>query len=292
MNENNKATIIVAVIGAVATIGAAIAGNAYGESQQNQYIESQIATVNGDNNNVTINNVDDLVNEYNSLLSENESLKEKNTSYFNDLTDTKEKLESLETQMGDVPQISYNSLGLTIDAQDISINKNNSMVTIDGREYLSKEIAEKLLLDNKNMTIKDETIFVGTVVADKAKLFEQWAVNKKDCSTNFTGNDSFGNARTNAMIFTYYGGNIVYNLDRKYAYLKCTVSISEEYPINSNITLTITPDIGEPYSVQITKTTEPFDIEIPINNCLLLTIDCDANNRSSSVIISDAIVYN
>ena len=164
MKRKNRTAIIVAIIGAVATVGAAVIGNSYGQNQQNQYIESQISNIEGDNNNVTINDVSDLVNEYNNLLEEIESLKAKNTSYFNDLTDAKNQLEAVENQMKDVPQITYDSLGLVLDAQDVSINKNDSMVTIDGRVYFSKEITEKLLSDNKNMTIKNGTIFVGKVV--------------------------------------------------------------------------------------------------------------------------------
>lgn len=230
--------------------------------------------------------------EYNNILGKNETLEAQNTSYFNDLTEAKEKLITLETQLGDIPQISYKSLGLMLDAQDILISKNNSMVTIDGKDYFSKEIAEKLLPDGKNMTIKDETIFIGTVVADKTRLSDQWVLNSKYCETNFSGNDSYGNSRTNAITFTYYGGEIVYNLNRKYSYLKCTISVYADCSMNSGSTLIITPDIGEPYSVQITKTTEPFEVEIPINNCSLLTITCDSNSSNKSIIISNAIVYN
>lgn len=44
-----------------------------------------------------------------------------------------------------MPEINYSNLGLCINTQDVPINKSNSMVTIDGREYISKEITEKLI---------------------------------------------------------------------------------------------------------------------------------------------------
>lgn len=295
MSESKSTTIIVAIIGAVATIvsgiGGAAVGNNNAQDKQNKYIQSHTVNIEGNDNSVNINDVNDLVNEYNNLLSENETLKAKNTSYFNDLTDTKNQLESAENVMKDVPQITYNNLGLVLDAQDVSINKNNSMITVNGREYFSKEITEKLLPANKSMTIKDGRIYVGKVVADKAKLFDQWVVSKEDCSTQFTGNDSYGNAHTNAIAFTYYDGEIIYNLKREYSYLKCNISISESCSKDYDILLTISPDTGEAYSVTVNKTTEPFDVEIPINNCSLLTITCDTSARQS-VIISDAIVYN
>lgn len=273
-------------------IGGAKIGENNAQTKQEEYLQSQIVQIEGNSNNVTFNDVDDLVSEYNNLLNENESLEAKNTSYFNDLTVAKEEVQSLKSQMGDIPQISYNSLGLMLDAQDISINKNNSMVTIDGKDYFAREITEKLLPDGKNLTIKDGNIFVGTVVTDKANLTNQWIVNESDCKTDFSGNDSYGNPRTNSIIFSYYTGEIEFNLNRKYSYLKCTISACEDCPMNSNITLTVNPDTGNSYTVQITKTTEPFEVEIPINNCSLLTITCDSSHPQNSVIISNAIVYN
>lgn len=73
---------------------------------------------------------------------------------------------------------------------------------------------------------------------------------------------------------------------------KCTVSISEDYYFGYTTTLTIISDEEIVYSSDITKTTEPYDIEVPINNCKLLTIQFDSNIGSDGCIISDAIVYN
>lgn len=62
--------------------------------------------------------------------------------------------------------------------------------------------------------------------------------------------------------------------------------------MDSNVLLTISTDTEEAYSVQLEKTTEPYEIEIPINNCSLLTISTDSGTNRKSVIISDAILYN
>lgn len=62
--------------------------------------------------------------------------------------------------------------------------------------------------------------------------------------------------------------------------------------MNSNVALMISSDAGELYSIQLEKTTEPYEAEIPINSCSLLTISIDSRSSSSSVIISDAILYN
>lgn len=293
MKAKHKTKIIIAIIGLIS----AIIGTNYGRAQQKQvnesYNESQFANINGNNNSVVINSVDDLVNEYNKLLTEHESLKNKNTSYFEDLTNIKHDLADKESQLDDVPQISYNNLSLVLDGTDLSINNNNSMVIIDGREYFSKEIVEKLLSDNKNITIKDNTIFIGKVISDKAKLSDKWVMNRGNyCSTNFTGKDSYGNARSDALLFSYYGSSIVYNLNREYSYLKCTISIHQDYSMDETVILTISPDNANAYSVQLSKTTEPYEIEIPINNCSLLTIETDSSSEKNNVIISDAVLYN
>lgn len=62
--------------------------------------------------------------------------------------------------------------------------------------------------------------------------------------------------------------------------------------MNSNVALMISSDAGELYSIQLEKTTESYEVEIPINSCSLLTISIDSRSSSSRVIISDAILYN
>lgn len=293
MNEKNKTKIIVAVIGLIGTIVGAIGGNAYAQNQQSQYIKSQLVNIDGNNNSVVINDVDDLVKEYNKVLGRNETLEEQNTSYFNDLTETKDKLESLEAQLGDIPQISYNSLGLVLDAQDISINKINSMVTIDGKEYFSKEITEKLLPDGKNMTIKDGSIFVGTVVVDKANLLDKRVMSSNSCEIGETAIDSYGNTYSNTLYFDR-GGNVVYVLDKKYSLIKFTLSICESAYMNHHGILTIKADGNIIYtSSSLTKSTEPIkEIDIPINNCMLLTIEYETNSLYNRCIMSDIVLYN
>lgn len=154
--KKNTALIVVALIGAAATISgstlAAILGNSHGEKtgeeNQIQYIQSQIANVNGDNNTVEINNVSELIDAYNNLVSENDALKKQNDIYVDDLTDAKNNIETLESQLNNSPILNYRNLSLSLNGNDIPVNSTNSMVTIDGRDYISKEIMEKLISDN------------------------------------------------------------------------------------------------------------------------------------------------
>lgn len=296
MKENNKTKIIVAVIGLAGTIIGTIGGATYTNIQQSQYIKSQLVNIEGNNNSVVINDVDDLVKEYNNVLSKNETLEAQNTSYFNDLTDAENKIESLESQIGDVPQISFNNLGLMLDAQDVSINKNNSMVTIDGKEYFSKEIIEKLLPEGKNMTIKDGTIFIGTVAVDKASLYEQKIMNQSNIYMIDTVTDSYGNIYSNVLYCrsTYTGKKeIIYVLDNKYSLLQITLAIRDDAKLDKKGILTIKADNEVVYtSNNLDKKTQPFTIEVAINNCQLLTLEYDCNLDNNDCIIADAILYN
>ena len=298
MKEKNKTAIIVAVIGGFATVGGSICGviwgNNYGENHQEQYIESQISNVSGDNNTVTINSVSDLVDEYNKLVSENETLKAQNMSYFNDLSDTSSRLEEVETQMGNTPIFSYANVALSIDGEDISINTNNSMVTIDGRDYVSKEIMEKLVPDNQSVIIKDDTIYVGQVIADKAYLFDQWVMDRSNCEMVASVTDSYGNIYTNALSFSSANqGDVIYNLNKKYSQLKFTIAVNENSDIDRSGVITIKADDVIVYtSPSLNKKTEPFtEASIPIQNCTLLTIEYNGD-YSNPCIISDAAVFN
>ena len=296
MSESKSTTIIVAIIGAVATIvsgiGGAAVGNNNAQDKQNEYIQSHTVNIEGNDNSVNINDVNDLVNEYNNLLSENETLKAKNTSYFNDLTDTKNQLELAENVMKDVPQITYNNLGLVLDAQDVSINKNNSMITVNGREYFSKEITEKLLPANKSMTIKDGRIYVGKVVADKANLMDKWVIEEKYYETQNSLTDSLGNTHTNCILLNcvYSSGNVTYNVENKYSMLKATISVGAGTSSNTSAFFSIEADGQTVYTYDnLNIHTQPFEIDVPINNCTELKISCTSNCKC---IISEAILYN
>lgn len=294
MKTSIKAALITGILGAMATVTAAVIGANVGEKNAVQQLYSQITTVNGNNNTVTVNSVDDFINHYSKLLNENETLKAQNSQYFADYTEQKNINNNLEVQLSEDPVISYNDFGLCIDGNDIPINKQESIITIDGREYYSKELAEKFLDKNQSITIKNNTIFIGKVIADKANLVDQRVM---DISGDFVNGekatDSYGNPHFNSITCGYYDGTIIYNLSRKYNYLKCSFSINEDGSMEGYTSIIIEADNEQVYNGTITKLQDPIiDVEIPINNCSLLKISCEHEDASCSCIISDAIVYN
>ena len=105
--------------------------------------------------------------------------------------------------------------------------------------------------------------------------------------------DSYGNNHSNVLLFDanmhHY---ITFVLNKKYSFLKMGVSISENAVANRTGNLTVKADDNVIYTAdKLSKLTEFFEEEIPINNCNLLTIQYDSD-VSTDCIISNAVVYN
>lgn len=220
-----------------------------------------------------------LENENAKLQSINTGLLKENSQYTEELNAT--------------PVIAYNNLGLVLDAEDISINKNNSMITVNGRNYFSKEITEKLLPDNKSLTVKGDTIFVGTVVENKASLLSKKEMSSRYCTTGESLTDSYGNTYSNTLRFDA-SGNIIYVLNGEYSLMKFTISIHESAEIDEEGIITIKADDDVVYtSPSLNKKTEAYtETDVPINNCKLITIEYSTDSWSNDCILSDVVVYN
>lgn len=296
MKTSIKAALITGILGVIGALTAAFIGVNTGEKNAVQKLYNQITTVNGNNNTVTVNNVDDFITQYNSLLSENETLKAQNSQYFADYTEQKKANSDLESQLENNPVVSYKNMKLCVECEDIPINKQNAMVTIDGRDYFSKEIVEKLIPDEENITIKDDTILIGDVVTEKANLFDCRVMDQNAMFMADAITDSFGNNYSHALYActTYTGGyNITYYLNCKYSLLRFKISVRENAEMWSSGILTIKADDNVVYtSKTLNRMTEPFvETNIPINNCKFLYIEY-SSSFYVDCIISDAIVYN
>ena len=194
------APIVVAFIGGA--FSGAFGGVKYEQKNTRNYIKNVMGNninINGNENDIIINDIETFTQNYLKLSSDYESLKqqkdsfaEQSAKYFDDLTDANntidelnigynQEIEDLKKQLDSAPVIDYKNLALCIDVDDIPINSNNSMVTIDGRDYFSREIVENIIPENKNMTIKNDTIFLGQVVTEKANLSHQYVKSKYNC---------------------------------------------------------------------------------------------------------------
>lgn len=296
MNKTIKAALIT---GVATIIAGFIGGMGYGKSSEQKNIQNEIHTamgnvvnITGNDNEVTINSIKDLVDEYQRLQSQNQSLLEQNTKYFSDLSEANYQVNTLQSKTNDMPEIKFNNLSLLIDTQDIPINKNNSMVTIDGRDYFSREIVESLIPDDQNFTIKDDTLFIGKVIAEKANLYEQWVVDSFDCDYEDAINDSLGSTCINSLVMWTNGVHVTFNLNKNYSRLKFKLSSYNENKNNVNGFILIKADEEIVYTSPVLNIyTEKIDVDIPINNCATLTIIGQGKDYFRCI-MSEAIVYN
>lgn len=307
---NGKFTICASIISAIATL---IVGFFGGQIKEEKNVNNSIISainITGDNNEVVINDVESLIQNYLQLKLEHEELQKQKDDSASELAQLTEdinqayilmnskeeqankEIDNLKMQLNDSPSINYRNLGLCIDVEDIPINIDKSFVAIDGHEYFSREIVDKLLPDDKIMTINDDTIFIGPVIANKAKLTDQYIKTNSYCELRESAKDSFGYIHTDCIIFSgYYGSSeIEFSLQNKYNKLKCNLSI---YGNNNEVaTVNIKRDGEIIESYEITKDTETIPInDLPINKCSVLTITKSGGFRFSCI-ISDAIVYN
>lgn len=277
-----------------ALLGGLFAGKSIGKQSIIKNINSQIINVAGKDNNVTINNVGDFVDKYIDLVDENKTLKEQNAQYFSDYTEQKTKRESLEEQLKGTPITLLHNVKLSIDGDEIPINSANSMVTIDGRDYLSKEIIEKIIPQNQNVTYKDDTLFIGKVITNKANLFSQWIIDKKYIETGVEATDSYGNKHLNSLVLNNNGSYVIYKLEGKYSLLKFSISLDKDISSDNESRIIIKTENDEIiHDISLTKTTQPTtELDIPINYCNSLRFEYYSSSYSGGAIISDAVVYN
>lgn len=297
--------IITGIIGILGTVITASMAKNQGEQETINQFNSQMANVNGDNNTVNINSVDDLIKEYTELTSENKSLVSQNTKYYNELEEAQNKIaeyanqsnfkvQELEQQLNNMPNVQFKNVGLSINGENIPINSINSSVVIDNRIYYSDEFVKSLIDSNNNITIQDDIMYIGKIIKEKSNLSDEWILNNKYVTFDDSVTDSYGNIHTNALRFYDNKGAIIYNLNTEYSLIRCDISIRDSSAMDKTGIITIKADDTVVYtSPVLTKTTEPFSEEdIPINNCKLLTIEYSANSSQNECIIDNIVVYN
>lgn len=290
-------------IKAVAKIIAAMLGGAVVYNLGvNLYINSNAINISGGTNTIIINDwksfvdgYNDLFEEYTNVKEENKRLEAQNEQYYTDYTEQKSLNESLTSEIDGNPDVTFNSLGLCIDGEQIPIDSTDSVVDINGREYWSKEIATKFLADSQKYSVENGNLNVGKVLADKTNLFGLF-VNGDNSNLIKSGAvvDSYNNSHSNVVVNDYTRKSITFVLDGKYSMLKISAAMHER--CDDSVTASFTIKAGEEtvYSSSIMDVrTEPYEVtDIPINNCNLLTIEFSSNSVYENIILYDAVVYN
>ena len=310
-------TIIAAMVGGIATIIAAFIGLYAGKSAEQKNIQNEIneamgdmVNIIGDGNEVTINDIKDLVEDYQNLKSQNASLVKQNTKYFNDLSVANDKIESYEKQtdstvqeleqmIGEMPNIQFKTLGLSIEGNVIPINSTDSVAIINNRTYYADDfinsiISSSIVNSNANMSVQDDTMYIGKIIKEKSYLLDQWEFDYSDVQAYDNITDSYGKMHTNSLVFKSSSGcYIIYNLNREFSFMKFNLFIRDNADNNKIGTLTIKADDELVYtSPELTKTTEKVEaVDVPIKNCSLLTIEYNATGYNHCI-MSNIEIYN
>lgn len=287
MKKEIVAALITGTLGVIASLTTAILGVHHGEEKILTKMNQSIGEISGDNANVYFNNVDEFMKDY-------ERTKKSNEIFATQTTDLKKEVDELKSQIGDTPIFRFSDLNLFIDGDEQSINPQNSMVEIDGRDYFDKEFIENILGKNRKLYIKDNNAYIGKVIKNRANLSDQWVVNTEGVDFPNRITDSYGNMYTNAIRFHERTCSVIYNLNKEYSLLKMKISMCEDADnINTEGRIIVKADDKEVYSKTITKKTKPsVEKDIPIRNCSLLTIEYITEGYRNTCLVSDAAVYN
>ena len=289
MKTKHIVAIVVAGIGAAGLVASAIIGAAWGKNNIDL--------------NLTINDREVIINDKSDiedLASDNEELNNLVATYEaqiqtlederNELT---EKLGNANGELDEVPSIEFRNLGLSIDGEEQSINRDKSSVYINGFPYYLQDFVDSLLPDNMAVTRKDDMLYIGKIVHAKSNLFDMPVIEKGYYNYFYDSlKDTYGNIHSRALMFEYHNYFTTFNANREYAYLKCTVAMEEGHRGKGSIQ--IKADGNTIYnSAEITNITEPFEIDIPINQASTLTFGTIGDSSyGSHILIADAILYN
>lgn len=190
-------TIVAALIGASATIVAAIVGVTFGKNMEQNQIQNQIdeiigdvVNIVGDSNDVTVNDVESLAQnyvqlckDYDELESNNTFLTSQNKNYVEELNEANNKIKEFESQTNkkikDMQEqilskydVDFKNISLTINGIDSGyIDK---VASINNELFYSIGFLQ-YLVDNQAVNSENSRLFIGKVQSEKqmpTSLFE------------------------------------------------------------------------------------------------------------------------
>ena len=204
------------------------------------------------------------------------------------------KVQELEQQLSDKPEVQFRNIGLSIEGEDIPINATDSSVVINNRTYYSDEFIKSLISSDTNLSVRNDMMYVGKIIKEKSYLSDAWVMDAKHVSSLNNIMDSYGNVHTDVLCFDSMECSIIYSLNGDYSLLKFNTAIQDGASMDQTGVLTIKADDVVVYtSPVLTKTTEPFsETDIPIGNCSLLTIEYNASSSYNRCILDEIIIYN
>lgn len=226
-----------------------------------------------------------LSGEIDKMISENLEFEKENKKLISEN-------DSMKSSISELPMLEFQDCGLSINGDEIPINRERAYAEINGRQYFSRDFIDCLLPDTTTNTMKDGMLYIGKIVKEKTSLFD--LVRVKDTGYEKWDNivDTYGNSYSNILYFKHSGWGVTYNAERSYTNFKCTVAMKEGGNSSGYIQIE-TDDPEYTYiSPEIHNMTEPFEIDIPINNTSTITIKCVNGGDYCNIFLSNPTLYN
>lgn len=294
---DKKRLLIESIVAIVIAIFSAFVGAKYGSSHDTYFYngkevsETELNQIMEDNAEFKASN-DFLKTENTTLSSRIDELISENLKYEEENKKLLSENDSMELSISESPTLKFQNCGLSVNGDEIPINKERSYVEINGRQYFSRDFIDFLLPDTTTTTMKNEMLYIGKIIKEKTSLFDLSRV--KDSGFDICDNiiDTYGNSYSKVLYFGRSGCGVTYNTERAYSNFKCTVALKEGSGNYGYIQIE-TDDLEYTYiSPEINNLTEAFEIDIPINYTSTITIKSVNGSYYSDIFISNPILYN
>lgn len=109
------------------------------------------------------------------------------------------------------------------------------------RTIFRKVFLNSIIADNTSITIKDDVMYLGKVIADRENLFSQRIVDEDGASVVDNATDSYGNTHVGALRIETRD-DIVYSLNEKYVLLKLKIAVDGSSESKNQCTVTVLAD--------------------------------------------------
>lgn len=219
------------------------------------------------------------------LISENLDYEEENKKLLSEN-------ESIRLSISESPEIELQNCGLSINGDEIPINKDKSYAEINGRQYFSRDFIDSMLPDRTNATMKDGMLYIGKIVKEKTSLFDLAQITSDGCKKLDSIIDTYGNSYSRVLRFFGSGRSATYNAERLYSNFKCTIAMERGSSGYEYLQIEVDDPEYTYISPKINNLTEPFEIDIPINNTSTITIKCVNGSYEAPIFISNPTLYN
>ncbi|MDE7351686.1 MAG: NPCBM/NEW2 domain-containing protein [Acetatifactor sp.] len=298
-------TILAAIIGAGATITAAVIGVYVGRDYEQNIVQNQIEEVIGDNvnvigdgNTITVNDVKSLAesyinlqDQYDELQNQNNFLLGENVKYNEDLqaandkiselsSETDQEIQQLQNQISQMYNVDFQNISLTINGVDSG--HVDRVATINNETFYSIGFLQ-YIVDNMAVSSNNSRLFIGNVQSEEqmpVSLFDLEPFTKGCLSKETSMKDTYGNEyeevfKVNTIIFLSNNPILYaqeYNVECKYSKFEFDIFFPKEADQTTEYEIIVYGDNKQLKTATINRKSKLHHIEIDISGVEFLQI--------------------